>query len=71
MNALIPGYTKTEMTRPIFENPTRVAELMPRIPLKRFAECRDYSGLAVYLGSAASDYVTGTAIPVDGGWLGA
>lgn len=71
VNAMIPGYTKTVMTRPIFENPTRVAELMPRIPLKRFAECEDYAGVAVYLASAASDYVTGIAIPVDGGWLGA
>lgn len=71
VNAMIPGYTKTTMTRPIFENPVRVAELMPRIPLKRFAECEDYRGIAVYLASPASDYVTGTAIPVDGGWLGA
>ena len=70
VNAMIPGYTKTTMTRPIFENPVRVAELMPRIPLKRFAECEDYRGIAVYLASPASDYVTGTVIPVDGGWLG-
>lgn len=71
VNAMIPGYTKTAMTRPIFESPTRVAELMPRIPLKRFAECEDYAGIAVYLASGASSYTTGTAIPVDGGWLGA
>ena len=71
VNAMIPGYTKTEMTRPVFENPERVAQLLPRIPLNRFAECRDYSGIAVYLASPASDYVTGAAIPVDGGWLGA
>ncbi len=70
VNAMIPGYTKTVMTKPIFDNPVRVAELMPRIPLKRFAETSDYAGIAVYLASSASDYVTGDAIPVDGGWIG-
>ena len=59
------------MTRPIFSDPTRVAQLMPRIPMKRFAEVEDFSGIAVYLASSASNYVTGTALPIDGGWLGA
>lgn len=71
VNAMIPGYTKTVMTRPIFENPVRVAELMTRIPLKRFAECEDYAGTAVFLASRAGDYVTGSVVTVDGGWIGA
>ena len=71
VNAILPGYASTEMTRPIFSDPVRVAQLMPRIPMKRFAEVEDFSGIAVYLASGASNYVTGTALPIDGGWLGA
>ena len=68
-NAMAPGYTATEMTRPVFEDKVRVAELMTRIPLKRFGETSDYEGIAVYLASEASSYHTGQLITLDGGWI--
>jgi len=68
VNCIAPGYTSTEMTKPIFNDPVRLAELMPRIPQKRFGEPEDYAGLAVYLASSASDYQTGQMVTVDGGW---
>ena len=70
-NVIAPGYTSTEMTKPIFSDPVKVAEMMPRIPLKRFGEIEDYAGLAVYLSSSSSDYLTGQLITVDGGWTSA
>lgn len=68
-NMLVPGYTSTEMTKPLFSDPEKVAEMMARIPQKRFGLPEDYAGLAVYLASAASDYMTGQIVSVDGGWL--
>ncbi len=68
-NAMAPGYTSTEMTRPLFSDPVKVAEMMSRIPQKRFGEVQDYAGIAVYLASSASDYMTGQLVAVDGGWL--
>jgi NAD(P)-dependent dehydrogenase (short-subunit alcohol dehydrogenase family) len=68
-NTIAPGYTSTEMTKPLFSNPAKVAEMMSRIPQKRFGEVHDYAGIAVYLASSASDYMTGQLVIVDGGWL--
>ena len=68
-NAMAPGYTSTEMTKPIFSDPVRVQEMMPRLPMKRFGEPDDYEGIAIYLASAYSNYLTGQLIAVDGGWL--
>jgi len=67
-NSMAPGYTATEMTRPVFEDKVRVAELMTRIPAKRFGETSDYEGIAVYLASKESDYMSGQLITIDGGW---
>lgn len=71
VNCMAPGYTHTEMTEPLFSNPQKVEEMMSRIPQKRFGFPEDYAGIAVYLASDASDYVTGQLVVVDGGWLGA
>ena len=71
VNALAPGYTSTEMTKPLFSDPVKVEEMMTRIPLKRFGEVEDYAGLAVYLASESSSYLTGQLITVDGGWISA
>ena len=68
-NAMAPGYTATEMTKPIFSDPVRVQEMMPRLPMKRFGEPEDYEGIAVYLASSCSNYLTGQLITIDGGWL--
>lgn len=68
VNAMAPGYTSTEMTKPLFRDPEKVAGMMARIPTKRFGEPEDYKGIAVYLASEASDYMTGQLVVVDGGW---
>ncbi|MES1040007.1 SDR family NAD(P)-dependent oxidoreductase [Peribacillus simplex] len=69
VNAIGPGYFKTEMTKVLFEDEKKVAWMNSRIPLKRTGEVEELQGAAVYLASRASDYVTGQTIYVDGGWL--
>lgn len=69
VNAIGPGYFKTEMTKSVFEDEKRVAWMKSRIPLKRTGEVEELQGAAVFLASHASDYVTGQTIYVDGGWL--
>lgn len=69
VNAIGPGYYKTEMTAPLFKDEKRVAELFSRIPMKKFGLPSDLAGTAVFLASEASDYVTGQVIYVDGGFL--
>ena len=69
VNAMAPGYTSTEMTKAVFSDDKRVAEMLSRIPRDRFGIPEDYEGIAVYLASEGSDYLTGQLIVVDGGWL--
>ena len=69
VNAIAPGYMATDMTEAIQNDPKRSAEILARIPKGRWGTPRDLGGAAVFLASAASDYVTGITIPVDGGWL--
>lgn len=69
VNAMVPGYTSTEMTKAIFNDEKRVEEILSRIPQKRFGIPEDYAGIAVYLASECSDYLTGQLIIIDGGWL--
>ncbi len=71
INAIAPGYVFTELTRPRFEDPVTRDWLMGRIPQGRHGEPSDMVGTAVFLASAASAYLTGVVIPVDGGWLAA
>ncbi len=71
VNAIAPGYILTELTRPVFKDPERRKWLMSRIPQGRHGNPDDIAGTAVFLASAASAYITGTIIPVDGGWLAA
>lgn len=68
VNAMAPGYTKTEMTSPLFENPEWVKTTLSRIPINRTGVPDDYMGVAVFLASSASDYMTGQLVIVDGGW---
>lgn len=70
VNAIVPGYVATDNTRALREDPARSAAILERIPAGRWAEPEDFGGVAVFLASAASDYVHGALIPVDGGWLG-
>ena len=68
-NAMAPGYTATEMTKPLFNDPVKVAKMMARIPQKRFGVPEDYSGVTVFLASEEASYLTGQLITVDGGWI--
>jgi len=69
VNAIAPGYFRTEVTQPLQNDETRYREILARIPAGRWGEPEDLAGAAVFLASPASDYVTGTVLVVDGGWL--
>ena len=70
VNAIVPGYVATDNTRALREDPARNTAILERIPAGRWAVPEDFGGVAVFLASAASDYVHGALVPVDGGWLG-
>ncbi|MEZ2131008.1 MULTISPECIES: 2-dehydro-3-deoxy-D-gluconate 5-dehydrogenase KduD [unclassified Sinorhizobium] len=69
VNAIAPGYFVTNNTTALREDPERSASILARIPAGRWGEPSDLGGAAVFLASSASDYVHGTILPVDGGWL--
>ena len=69
VNAIAPGYFATDNTQALREDESRSGEIMARIPAGRWGVPADLGGAAVFLASAASDYVHGAIIPVDGGWL--
>lgn len=69
VNAIAPGYFATENTEALRADPARSREILARIPAGRWGEPRDLVGAAVFLASAASAYVHGAILPVDGGWL--
>jgi 2-deoxy-D-gluconate 3-dehydrogenase len=70
VNAIVPGYIATDNTQALRDDPARNAAILGRIPAGRWGRPEDFSGVAVFLASSASDYVHGALIPVDGGWLG-
>ena len=67
-NAILPGWIETEMTAPHFAYEKFRANVMPRIPMRRWGAPADFGGIAVYLASAASAYHTGDEIMIDGGY---
>jgi len=69
VNAIAPGYFKTNNTSALRADDKRNAEILGRIPSGRWGEPSDLDGAVVFLASAASDYVQGITLPVDGGWL--
>ena len=69
VNALAPGYVATNNTAALRADEQRSAEILGRIPAGRWSVPSDLGGPAVFLASDASDYVHGTILPVDGGWL--
>lgn len=69
VNAIAPGYMATEMNTKLIEDPIRSKEILDRIPAKRWGTPEDMKGTAVFLASAASDYLNGAIIPVDGAYL--
>jgi 2-deoxy-D-gluconate 3-dehydrogenase len=70
VNAIAPSYFTTELTSALREDEDRSSALLSRLPAGRFGEPGDLKGAAVFLASDAADYVHGTILPVDGGWLG-
>ncbi|MBL1135942.1 MAG: 2-dehydro-3-deoxy-D-gluconate 5-dehydrogenase KduD [Chloroflexi bacterium] len=69
VNAIAPGYMSTDNTAALRADETRNASILARIPAGRWGEANDLQGAVVFLASAASDYLNGAIIPVDGGWL--
>jgi len=69
VNAVAPGYIRTDNTRALQENETRNRQILERIPTGRWGEPEDIAGAAVFLASSAADYVSGHVLAVDGGWL--
>ena len=70
VNGIAPGYIATDNTQALRENPERSRQILERIPAGRWGTPADLEGAAVFLASAASDYVNGFTLAVDGGWLG-
>lgn len=70
VNAIAPGYMVTSMNTDLKNDPVRGPQVEARIPAKRWGTPEDVAGVALFLAAPASDYVTGTLIPVDGGVLG-
>lgn len=69
VNALAPGYHKTEMTRVHWENPVVEQTIAARAALKRWGTTDDLVGAAIFMASPAAQFVTGTTLPVDGGFV--
>ncbi|MET9275894.1 SDR family oxidoreductase [Kribbella sp. NPDC003557] len=69
VNAIAPGYISTDNTTELRADPDREAAIRQRIPAGRWGRPEDVVGAAVFLGSAAADYVNGHVLAVDGGWL--
>ncbi|MDO6446414.1 2-dehydro-3-deoxy-D-gluconate 5-dehydrogenase KduD [Colwellia sp. 1_MG-2023] len=69
VNAIAPGYFKTDNTQAIQDDPVRNSEIEKRIPAGRWGDPEDLAGAAIFLSSSASDYVNGHVLAVDGGWL--
>ena len=70
VNAIAPGYMATNSTSQLRQDEERSADILARIPAGRWGTPADLEGAAVFLASAASDYVNGFTLAVDGGWLG-
>jgi len=70
VNAIAPGYIETKNTAPLRADETRNRQILERIPAGRWGQPEDIAGAAVFLSSAASDYMQGHVMVIDGGWMG-
>jgi gluconate 5-dehydrogenase len=69
VNAIAPGYFRTELTEPLWRDAAFDAFVTGRSPMGRWGEPEDLAGLTVFLASSASAFVTGQVVFVDGGWV--
>ena len=69
VNAILPGPFATEMNLPIMNDPEKFQSFMSKIPMGRWGELNEIGGVALFLSSQASSFITGSAISVDGGWV--
>ncbi|MEQ8676994.1 MAG: SDR family oxidoreductase [Aggregatilineales bacterium] len=69
VNAIAPGYIKTNLNPHVWGDPVRHDQILGRLPSGRWGNTDDLKGAAIFLASAASDYVHGVTLPVDGGFL--
>ncbi|WP_207496724.1 SDR family oxidoreductase [Aridibaculum aurantiacum] len=70
VNGIAPGYISTDNTEQLRNDPDRSASILSRIPAGRWGTAEDIAGATVFLSSPASDYINGTILTVDGGWMG-
>jgi 2-deoxy-D-gluconate 3-dehydrogenase len=70
VNAIAPGYMRTDNTAALRADATRSRQILERIPAGRWGEPEDVAGAALFLASSAADYVHGHVLVVDGGWMG-
>ena len=70
VNAIAPGYIRTDNTQALQDDEERSTAILGRIPAGRWGEPEDFAGPIVFLASSASDYLSGSIITVDGGWMG-
>ncbi|WP_185123748.1 SDR family NAD(P)-dependent oxidoreductase [Reichenbachiella sp. 5M10] len=70
VNAIAPGYISTDNTEALRNDADRSASILSRIPAGRWGEATDFAGPTVFLASAASSYMHGSIMLVDGGWMG-
>ena len=69
VNAIAPGYFKTELTSVLHNDEEREQAVLNRNPMKRWGNVEELTGAAIFLATDASSFVTGISIPVDGGML--
>ncbi|KAM6503437.1 hypothetical protein JOM56_000380 [Amanita muscaria] len=70
VNGICPGYIATDMNEKLLQDPARYRQISERIPAGRWGDPKDFAGPVVFLSSAASQYVCGELLVVDGGWMG-
>jgi NAD(P)-dependent dehydrogenase (short-subunit alcohol dehydrogenase family) len=69
VNAILPGPFATDLNLPLLNDPEKYQAFIAKIPMGRWGELHEISGLALYLASRASSYVTGSCFSIDGGWV--
>ena len=70
VNGIAPGYIATDNTEALRNDPERSQSILSRIPANRWGQAEDFKGVTIFLASAASDYMNGSIVTVDGGWMG-